>query len=217
MKRPICILSLIILLGFKSSDKLTGKFYNHGVYDKVENYIYKSNGQFEYFAECEYKIYGHGNYHLERGRLILKYLTYDSMEKGHFDILGYKLASQYTDTIHFKIQDSRSNELLKDVVIHYKNTQVANLTSADGEVKIARLDKDLEIKKIGYRDLIITKDKVMDYGIFGFNIFLQDWLIVFKENLSDTIAIETISSDTLLLNNCLFVKDLKPSHIIFCE
>jgi hypothetical protein len=217
MKRAICILIPILFFGFTISDQLKGRFYNHTISDKIEYFDFKSNGQFEYYAECEYKRYGKGKYQIQNNNLILEYLIYDSNIKGHFDIWGYKIASQYSDTIHLRIQDSKNDNLLDSVVVHYKDSQNANLTNTNGKTKVNRYDKDLIISRIGYRDLILPKDKILNKAILGFNVFLQDWSIEFLENICDTISIKTIHRDTLMLDKCIFVKNIKPKKIMICE
>jgi hypothetical protein len=207
----------ILLLSFKSNERLTGKYFNHTSNYRLESYDFKSNGEFEYYAECEYKLYGHGHYFLKQDSLILTYLNYESKEKGHFDIWGNMIESQNSDTINFRIQDSKSNELLNDVTIHYLGTQIGKLTNENGQTKVVRLDKDIEIVKLGYNSITISKDKIMDKDILGFNIFLQDGLIYFRENLNDTLQIEIIDTDTLMLDKSLFVKDIKSKQIILCE
>jgi len=217
MKHLSYILFLIILLSFKSSDKLTGKFFNHCSNNKIEYYEFNSDGHFDYFAGCEYKIYGHGNYQLKKDKLLLKYLTLDSDKKGRFEIWGYKIANQYSDTIHLRIQGTQKQELFDGVTVHYLDSQIGGLATKNGEIKIARLNKDLIVSKLGYKDLTIPKDKILEKGILGFNVFLQDWQISFKENITDTIDFKKLGLDTLTLDNCVFVKNIESKNIIICE
>ena len=199
-----------VILGFRSSDKLTGRFYNLTTYEKLEFYDFQTTGKFEYYSECAYKKYGHGLFTIKDNKLILDYLTYESTEKGHFDIWK---SSQHKDSVCLTIQDSQNNELLSDITIHYEGTQNGVLTNGNKPVKIARLDKDLIISKIGYRELRIPRDKILK-NIWGFNVFLQNWSIDFKENTKEIITIKNL--DTLVLDNCILVKGIKPK-IIICE
>jgi hypothetical protein len=217
MKRQTYILIALLLFGFKSGNNFTGRFYNHTAYDKIEYFDFKSNGRFEYYAECEYKKYGYGNYQLKNDKLILEYLTREDKEKAHFDIWGYKIANQYSDTIYLRIQDLKSKKKIDSVVLHYRNSDIATITKNVGETKMIRYDSDLIISKIGYRDLIIPKEKINNKGILGFNIFMQDWSIEFIEEITDTINVNLIHNDTLIMDNSIFLKNIKPSKIINCE
>ncbi len=82
------------------------------VLDKIEFYDLKSNGKYEYYAECEYMKYGKGKYQLQNINLILVYLSYDSKIKGYFDTFGYQIASQYSDTIYLRVKDSKNDKLI---------------------------------------------------------------------------------------------------------
>lgn len=217
MKQILYILIPLSLFGFKSSEIINGKFYNHTAGDKIEYYDFQPNGRFEYLAECEYIEYGHGKYQLKNNKLILDYLAIDEKEKGHFETREYKTSSEYSDTIYFRIQDSKTQELLEGATIYYKDTRIAALTVNDGQTKIHRENKDLIISFIGYKDLIINKNKILDKETYGFNVFLQNGLVYFKENIDDTISIKSFGVDTLILDNSMFVKDIKPKNIMICE
>jgi hypothetical protein len=217
MKRLTYILIALFLFGFKSGKNFTGRFYNHSAFDKIEYFDFKSNGRFEYYAECEFKKYGYGNYQLKNDKLIFEYLTRDDKEKAHFDIWGYKIGTQYSDTIYLRIQDLKNKKQIDSVVLHYKNSDIAIITKNVGDTKMIRYDNDLIISKIGYRDLIIPKEKINNKGILGFNIFMQDWSIEFIEEINDTIDVNMIHNDTLIMDNSIYVKDIKSNEIIICE
>lgn len=217
MKRLFYILIPLILIGFKSGEKLKGRFYNHTAFDKIEYFDFKSNGKFEYYAECEYEKYGYGKYQLKNDKLILEYLTKDYEKKGHFDILGYKIATQYSDTIIIHIHDLENSKPLDSATVHYIGTRNATISDSSGGVRILRKNNDLRISLVPYRNLLIPKEKIIDKGIMGFNVFLQDWGIYFVENICDTIDINFVSKDTLKMYNSIYVKDIESNKMINCE
>lgn len=218
MKRRLTyVLIALLLLGFKSDKYFTGRFYNHTAFDKIEYFDFNSNGRFEYYAECEIKKYGYGNYQLKNDKLILEYSTIDENDKGHFDIWGYKIATQYSDTIYLRIQDLKTQKQIDSAVLHYKSSDIAIITKNYVETKLIRYDNDLIISKIGYRDLTIPKEKIINKGILGFNIFMQDWSIEFIEEKTDTINVNMIDNDTLIMDNSIYIKNIKPSKVMTCE
>ncbi|MEN8120538.1 MAG: hypothetical protein ABFS35_09340 [Bacteroidota bacterium] len=217
MKKIYFILIPIFLLAFKNNDNLIGKFFNHCSSYKIEYYNFKTNGRFDYFAECDYKIFGQGNYQIKGDLLIFEYLDYNSKEKAAYDLLGYKIETHYSDTIHFYIRDSKNHKFINGVSINYKDSPIGCVTELNGQAKIERVNKDLVIKMIGYHDLIIERNEIINNGTSGFNVFLQDYSLNFLENFNDTVRIKTGSLDTLLIDDCTFVKNVKSNKIIICE
>jgi hypothetical protein len=135
---------------FKYQSTLIGKYYNHTTYNAIEYFDFKPNGCFDYFAECESEKYGYGDYQFKNDTLILEYNIINEREKGHFDIWGYKMSNQYSDTIYLRIQDYKTQKQIDSAVLHYSNSDVAIISKNAVETKLRRDDNDLIIRKIGY-------------------------------------------------------------------